>query len=252
MKFGIQLSYDELDTYQEVLDASDLLIEVNDFAFPQNYGLEGEKIVEKWKESSYRSRIVGIHGAFSDLILHSIDPQIATITLKRYLWNLGIADQLGAKYTVFHTNYQPEFRDRSYLQHWLDSHRRLVQRFGSKYQTTIALENYRDPSPQLLMTLDKYISSYQMMQCLDLYYAHQYSSVSIVQWLNRLKPDILHLRDISTQAECTLGQGTIDWENLLPILQGLKSDTIMIIELSNYQSVIDSLDFLNQLGLFQC
>ena len=250
MDLLIQVNINQLDEYSTLFETHhSLQIEVTDFAYPQNYGLQGEKIVEQWQNSTYVDRIEGIHGSYFDLILHSIDPQIAEISRKRYLWNLGIADQLNAKYCIFHSNFQSEHNSRNYIKNWLDVHSRFIEKYDNTYDSAIILENLRDPNPHLLATLSKLI---EVKYCLDIGYIQGYSVESFETWFEVLAHDveIIHLKDINHPGdELPLGTGKIDWNRVAELVRKYCMEAKLVLEVTGLKAIEQSITLLEKLNL---
>lgn len=247
MEYVIQASYSQLQDYQSIVDSYPVGIEITDFAYPSNYGLEGEKLVDLWKTSDVIGKVVGLHGSYYDLILHSLDQQIAEITRKRYLWNLGIVDQIETEYCIFHTNYQPEHHSKRYMERWIYDHGKFLQNHASQYQCTVALENMRDPIADHLNLLITSLKDYQPWICLDIAHFYSYAEQAIEIWIEQIDEiQIIHLKDRTKPGEeLALGVGDIPWQDILPLVEDIQPN-YLVIEMEGEDKISTSLDYLDQ------
>ena len=102
------------------------------------------------------------HGCFYDVIPFSMDNKIKEVSMYRIEQSIVIAKSLGAKAVVFHTNYNPFFKTKEYIDDWLNICEEFWGSILKKYKDiNIYLENMFDDNPDVLEQLAHRLSVYE-------------------------------------------------------------------------------------------
>ena len=99
------------------------VFEYNDFMVPPQ-----TEDADKRRETVAFYRSLGrdlsqdtLHGAFLDITVHSQDPWIRRVSGKRIYQSMETAEELGVRGVVFHTGLLRDYREKSYLENWLET-----------------------------------------------------------------------------------------------------------------------------------
>ncbi|GAA5335217.1 MULTISPECIES: sugar phosphate isomerase/epimerase family protein [Thermus] len=162
---------------------------------------------------------VSAHLPFWNLDLLSPDPEVRALTLRRLLFGLERAAELGADRTVFHSGI-PHGRTPEEAQaraERLAEKLRAVVRRAQALGIRLLLENTHEPSPEALQPL---LAAYPeaLGFCFDAAHARVFSATPKPEpWL-ALGPEHLHLNDTDGvyDRHWNLGQGVLDHARWLP------------------------------------
>ncbi|MBM3289673.1 MAG: sugar phosphate isomerase/epimerase, partial [Candidatus Hydrogenedentes bacterium] len=86
-------------------------VEVQTFGFPQYLDHDATKLLRNMvKQVDKLKGPIGCHGPFIDTIHHSPDPDIREVCRIRYLRAFDVAEAFGARYVLFHSQFNPIIR----------------------------------------------------------------------------------------------------------------------------------------------
>lgn len=197
---------------------------------------------------------IALHGAFYDMSSASEDPQIVRVTRERYLLNLRIAAELGARHVVFHANYLPWIRNTRYLRQWTQRQVEFWAEMGVEAQRLgliVALENMWEPSPDLIGRILDGVDSPSVRACLDVGHAYLYSdSIPFTGWLARLKELLVHChinnhRGVEDEhLPLDAPNGVVDYSLILPLLGSLPVPPLISLEMESLDDLERSLRFV--------
>lgn len=241
----------------KLADEYGLGFEYNDFYLPAV--LDDEKklngILNEYGKCSL-PEYTTVHGAFFDVIPFSIDSKIREISNYRIQQSILVAERIGAKATVFHTNYNPFLNTPGYMDSWLENN---VQYWSGVLEThpemNIYLENMFDITPDLLETLSERLGSYgNYGVCLD--YAHAFlSKVAPEIWAERLGRFVkhIHINDNDGVGDLHLawGDGRINRQKFYECYEKYMKGATVLVETSSVENKIRSLEKLRQEGFLQ-
>ena len=155
----------------------------------------------------------------------------------RYLQALEIAETLGARYMVLHSQYNPIIKVNGYadiyhnasLAFWPE-----IVEDARRRGVTLCLENMFDDSPEPLRRLLEDIGPEGVRLCLDVAHAHVFSQVDLSEWVDAFKPYLLHvhLNDCNGEYDDHLGvgQGELDWSRIFSLLKGVTQPLTYALE----------------------
>lgn len=197
---------------------------------------------------------IALHGAFYDMSSASEDPQIVRVTRERYLLNLRIAAELGARHVVFHANYLPWIRNARYLRLWTQRQVEFWTQIGAEAERlglVVALENMWEPSPDLIGRILDQVDSLAVRACLDVGHAYLYSdSAPFTEWLARLKELVVHChinnyRGVEDEhLPLDAPDGMVDYPLILPLLWSLPASPLISLEMESLDDLKRSLQFV--------
>ncbi|MGB9872435.1 MAG: sugar phosphate isomerase/epimerase family protein [Anaerolineae bacterium] len=200
---------------------------------------------------------IAFHGAFYDMSSASEDPQIVRVTRQRYLLNLRIAAELGARHVVFHANYLPWIRNARYVRRWTQRQGEFWAEIGAEAEhlgLVVVLENMWEPSPDLIGQILDWVDSPFVKACLDVGHAYLYSdSIPFTGWLARLKDHLAHChinnhRGVQDEhLPLDAPGGVIDYSLILPLLWSLPSPPLISLEMESLEDLKRSLRFILEL-----
>lgn len=225
--------------------------EYNDFFLPSILDDEDKKneLIEFYKGLPRDRSRDTLHGAFLDITLNSADKKIREVSELRVRQSMEIAEKLGIRGVVFHTNMIANFKDENYMEHWIRSHavfyRKLLQEYPKR---DILVENMFDFDPDMLLALAKELKEEPRFGvCLD--YAHAtISKVSTKDWLEALKPYIKHMHindnNLKQDQHKPLGQGEIDYKEFHKLMTENEMEVSVLVEVSQIEGQESSLEYL--------
>ena len=193
---------------------------------------------------------VSMHGCFGDLCPGSFDALVRSVARQRIEQSYGVAVGLGAEHIVFHHGYVPHT---SAPAGWIKRSTEFWREFleGKDPRIRIHLENIHDQDPELLSDVVRSIDRPNLDINLDVGHAHFCSKVSVIQWIERLGPQIgyVHLHDNHGQNDehLGLGHGTIPFTEVLPALNEKAPDAIWALEAEG-EGIGQSLEWLENNG----
>ena len=199
---------------------------------------------------------IALHGAFYDMSGSSADRRIIALTRERYLTNLHVGAELGARNIVFHANFLPLIHRPSYLPDWT---RRQVAFWGElipeaeRLGLVICLENMWEPAPEIIGQVVEQVGSPHLRACLDVGHVHLSSnSLSFAQWLERLGRHVVHCHINNPRGKydehlsLDTDGGMVDYEIVLPMLQALTPPPLISLEMDRLEDLERSLRYLGR------
>jgi sugar phosphate isomerase/epimerase len=229
-------------------------IEVMAFSYPHT--LDGN-----WKESvrQYRRYLyhvpgaITLHGPFMDMAPGSPDSRINAVCMARYQHAIHIASELNAEKIVFHANFIAAIHSPAYRDDW---HRRNVDFWGvvadyaQERGVTLAVENMWEFDPALIGNVLAEVDHPSLRACLDVGHAHLYGpDYDFETWLQTFEPYLAHVHMNNTHGKMdshnALGDGVIDYQQVLHRLRQLEHQPTMVLEMYNVEDMRASLPYLH-------
>ena len=175
------------------------------------------------------------HGAFFDVIPFSLDARIREISVMRIEQSISVAEKIGARAVVFHTNYNPFLNSPVYVQGWIEQNAKFWSEvLENNPNISIYLENMFDTSPDIIRELSERLSAYENYGvCLD--YAHAaLSDVPPHVWAECLGKYVKHVHindnDLKSDLHLPWGSGLIDKKLFYDSYEKHMRDATVLIE----------------------
>ncbi len=231
--------------------------EYNDFFIPAVLDDDEKKkeLIEFYKSLPRDRSNDTLHGAFLDVTLHSSDARIREVSELRVRQSMDIAKELGIRGVIFHTNMIANFKDPFYMKNWVNTNAAFYKKMLTEYPGIyIFVENMFDFDPDMLVELAQELKGEPYFGiCLD--YAHAtISKVPAKEWLEVLKPYIKHMHindnDLKDDLHKALGQGDIDYKLFTKLMSENKIETSVLVEVSQIENQIDSLEYMRKVGIY--
>lgn len=250
-------SWEQIEEYTALSEQYGLGFEYNDFFEPE---LLDDSAALKERIRCYRTlgRPKGVdtlHGVFYDILPFSWDSGIRKHSLYRMRQSMEIAEELGCKGVVFHTNFSPGLlHNERYRKNWLKCMEETVLQLLCGSGCEIYLENMFDPSPDELTDLAAILQGESRFGvCLDI--AHICLSTSSPrEWFSALAPHVRHFHINDTHLEfddhLALGQGSIDWKEIESLITEFDlRDRSRLIEVSGLEKIYQSLEYCQKIEI---
>ena len=224
--------------------------EYNDFFHPDvlDDGDLCKRITEEYKKLPLPEYCT-LHGDFFDVIIFSVDKRIRETSELRVRQSIEAAENIGAKAVIFHTNYDPFFTWRSYIDDWLDTNEKYWSGILAAYPNmNIYLENMFDKSPDVMAELAERLCKYGNFGiCLD--YAHAaLTSVPHEEWVKKLGRYVRHMHindnDLTADLHWAVGKGSINWNEFYCLYNEYMTGASVLIETSSVENQRLSLEKL--------
>ena len=250
-------SWEQIEEYTALAEKHGLAFEYNDFYMPDllddSVGLKER--IRNFQSLGRPRGVDTLHGVFYDILPFSWDSGIQKHSIYRMQQSMEIADELGCRGVVFHTNFSPDFlNNEKYRNNWLESMRAVILQLLSGSNCEIYLENMFDQSPNELAEVAVLLQNEDRFGiCLDI--AHmRLATDRPLEWLRVLAPYIRHFHMNDTHLKydehLALGQGSIDWKEMETLLEkfGLR-DKSRLIEVRGLDKILESLKYCQSNGI---
>jgi sugar phosphate isomerase/epimerase len=203
---------------------------------------------------------LALHGAFLDMSPHSSDKRIVAVTRERYLLNLDIAAELGARVVVFHAHYYPQIYrpavgGADYRTSWTRGQVEfwgLMAEEAAERGIIIALENYLEPEPHLIGEVLEQVDSPHLCACLDVGHFYLFSDyLPLARWIQQISHRLVHCHvnnhrgTYDEHLPLDFPGGVIDYkEDVLPLLRELPNSYNLVLEMDEIEYLESSLRYL--------
>jgi len=201
--------------------------EIQIFGLPATLSSDHTPLLERIsKRVSTIKGVLGCHGPFIDTIHYSTDPEIREVCRLRYLQAFDIAEALGAKYVLFHSQYNPIIKvpvyPKIYHEESLKFWPEIIEEAEHR-KIAIYIENMFDASPEPIRKLADALNSPRFKLCLDIAHATIHSTLSIAEWVAAYGPHLSHIHVNDCNGELDdhlgLGQGKLDLASAFSVLK---------------------------------
>ncbi|MDO5425276.1 MAG: TIM barrel protein [Eubacteriales bacterium] len=228
--------------------AMDIPFEYNDFMLPGilDQKAEVERRIDGYLQLKRDRSQDTLHGPFLDITVHSSDAMIRRASDFRIRQACEIALRLQVKGMILHTNFIPNFYEKSYRDGWIDRNEAYFRALLADYPGLfVFMENMFDEEPDCLAALAKRMQGQRFGICLDLAHAH-ISKTAIADWHAACAPYIRHYHINDNHGlideHLPLGEGNIAWETVLP---ALRPDASVLVEVNSLEKYRKSIEYLS-------
>lgn len=238
----------EIPQWEQLAEEYHLGYEYNEFFHPEL--LENpEKAIACIKDYKERRlpEITGLHGAFYDVLPTSADCQVRQTGRLRISQSIDYAKKIGAKWVVFHTNYNPFLNNKEYVKQWIADNIQYWESVLKQHPDIhIYLENMFDTSPDIMEELARNLCKYENFGiCFD--YAHAVLSKTDVRvWVEKLGKYIKHIHindnDLISDLHQAWGAGSINRQNFYDLYGNYIKEATILIETSSLQDAKASIE----------
>lgn len=248
---------DRIDKSLEICRKYGTYFEYNDFFLPSV--LEDEEKIEElihfYKNLGRDMSRDTLHGAFLDVTVHSSDPKIREISMLRVRQSMDIAQKMGVKGVIFHTNIIANFKDAAYMDGWVMQNTTFFKQILSEYPgICIYMENMFDLDPDVLLRLAENLKEEKYFGvCLD--YAHaRLSGMQAGEWVRSLAPYIKHMHindnDLCVDRHWAIGKGKIDYEEYTSFMKKYDIEESVLVEVRMIEDQIASLEYMKENNIY--
>lgn len=192
---------------------------------------------------------IGVHGPFIDTTHASSDPEIVRVCRMRYLASLDIAQALGARYVLFHSQYNTMLKLETYPDLYHEASLRFwpeILEAAATRGLAIYIENMFDEDPAPMRRLADALDTPGFKLCLDLAHSQIYSGRSIADWVAAYGRHLAHVHMNDTRGtyddHLGLGQSRLDIPAALRSLESTGLPITYALETNAYTRA--SLEFL--------
>ncbi|MFN8451440.1 MAG: sugar phosphate isomerase/epimerase family protein [Anaerolineae bacterium] len=228
-------------------------IELMAFAYPDVLDGDWRSVVERYK--TLLEPVPGMltmHGPFMDMAPGSPDQQINEVCSGRFRHALRIAHDLGVQIVILHANFIAAIHTEAYRLGWQQRNVIFwsdIAEYAQQLGVTVAVENMWEFDPDIIGDVLKQIDHPNLRACLDIGHAHLYSTVPFTQWLETLKPYLVHLHvnnnDGKMDIHGGLPGGFLDYPRLLDLVRGLPSQPSITMEMDHVTDMEASLAYFH-------
>lgn len=231
--------------------------EYNDFFMPQVFSDEAEieRRIQLYKSLEHDRSKDTLHGAFFDVAIHSRDEKIREASRARVRQSLSIAEKLGVRGVVFHTNLIAGYYDENYLNGWLTASVEFYKEMLAEFPTLeIFVENMFETRPDELKRLaDAMTEEERFGICLDYAHAAVFGKEPKL-WVKELAPYIRHLHindnDLCGDKHWNVGAGQMDWEEFSDAMKHYEVQASTLIEVRGNEKWKLSMEYLEKKGIY--
>ena len=264
---GAQLTVLDLDRHRDWLFEKNRDLELPEFALADILRNPDTFIdMAKSKLDGWHGRL-GIHGPFSGFELHTGDKDIQAIVQTRLDQALDVCEKLGAVQMVIHSPFDPWDRDnmdgrakgRETRAAAIVKTLKPALKRAENQGVTMVLENIKDCEPHDRMMVVEAADSPALRLSVDTGHAHWAHTIQGAPPADRFislagnKLGHVHLQDTDGYADrhWHLGAGNIPWHGVMEAIAGTKANPHLIVEINDFDRVVESVAYLEALGLAQ-
>ncbi len=239
----VHVPYDGIEKYIKFIKSEKLDLEIY-FGSKQAEELDRDDILAMKKMLDYSPEI-SVHAPFMDLSPGAVDVRVREVTIKRFMDVLEYSEILQPNVVVFHSGYDKWKYDKNvdiWLEQSLETWRPINNR-AADMGIKIAIENIFEDEPDNFRQLMQEMNSDNFGVCFDTGHFNLFSSVSLTDWIEVIKPYILelHLHDNSGSGDehLAIGEGSFDFGLLFRMLEDV--DCVYTLEAHSVKDVKKSL-----------
>lgn len=204
--------------------------EIQTFGFPEYLSGDHSRLFQKAVRAVAGLKgPIGCHGPFIDTIHYSTDPEIREVCRVRYLRAFDVAEAIGAKYLLFHSQYNPIIRVPVYRKTYHTESLKFWPEMIEEAETRkidIYIENMFDDSPEPMQAVADALDSDRFKLCLDVAHAAIHSDFDLSYWIEAFGRHLrhVHLNDCMGELDdhLGLGQGVLDLPRAFDLLKRTK------------------------------
>jgi len=219
-----------------------------------DYDLWAVETLGKWLKG--QGLEITVHGPFQDLQIGSRDEFIRDYSRKCYFQAFELAQHLGAKRILFHSNFAPGMpRDRileKWFQHCIRTWEELA-REAEKVKVNVVVENVYDPHEGIIQRILEEVNSPYFGVCLDIGHAWTYGADSpLDRWLDAFgqRIQMIHIHDSNGQQDhLPLGTGQLPLQETLRKILQMFPELDAVVEMNRDAEVVEGIQFLQSLPL---
>ena len=160
----------QIEEYIQISEEKELAFEYNDFFSPDILDdVSKKKEILRCYQSINRDRSRDtLHGVFLDITVHSSDAKIMAVSDERIHQSMEVAEELGVRAVIFHTNLIPQLRTASYEESWLQRNEIYWKRLLEEYpKREIYIENMFDYDARMITAPLQYCLANKFLVELD-------------------------------------------------------------------------------------
>ena len=231
--------------------------EYNEFYMPKTMDDSKlqEEIITGYEKYKKDFSVDTMHGAFLDVTIHSDDPLIRDVSMRRVRQSMETAKRMGLRGAVFHTGRLAGFRAPDYLRNWCDRNVKIFTEIAQQYpEQQIFIENMFDEAPDIMAGMAEKMQDVENFGiCLD--YAHaMLSGLSGQEWIRTLAPYIRHIHindnDLENDLHLAVGAGKLNWQEFDRLIRQYQINASVLVEVSGYQAQKESLEYMKRHGIY--
>ncbi|MGN0959534.1 MAG: TIM barrel protein, partial [Coriobacteriales bacterium] len=193
-----------------------------------------------------------LHGVFFDIKPNSLDSAIAQRSRALMRQSLAIANRLGVRGVVFHSDIYGGMRLSIPPEVWLDSAEGLFRQLCAENRDlSIYLENTIEQEPDQLVALAQRMADVPNF-ALALDYAHaSLSATDGERWLREMGPFVRHVHlndnDLYADRHWPVGEGSIDYPRFAALAERYIPGVPMLMEVRTLEDARESLEAMEAL-----
>ncbi len=256
MKLHIIPNYKEAQKWCDFAKELDAVFEYNEFFNPKimDDPVLKREIIEIYKALPRDRSMDTLHGAFLDIVVNSSDPAVRENSRRRCRESMEVAQELGCRAVIFHTNYITGFKSFSYREKWVFDNAEFYRQLLDEFPTlSIFVENMFDDTPELIKKLAVEMRHEERFGiCFDIAHAFLWD-FPLEAWIEELGPYIRHIHANDNMkdedAHMPIGDGRLPW---LLINNGIfkRNRCSFLIEVNGIDNVRKSHEYLTKNHLY--
>ncbi|MFC1837104.1 sugar phosphate isomerase/epimerase family protein [Thermodesulfobacteriota bacterium] len=220
------------------------------------YSLKRQDFIDRAKFLEDEGLRCTLHAPFHDMMPGAQDEYVLKATREKLRRCFDLIEIFRPESVVCHLGYVESVHSYDLAQ-WLDNSLetwKSLLSMAEELSTPVVFENTYEPGPRIHKMLLEALNSPSARFCLDVGHLLAFARVPWPQWLSNLEQWLaqLHLHDnLGFRDEhLPVGKGVFDFAGLFSHLKARKITPIITLEPRNENDLLDSLNALDRLGLF--
>lgn len=197
---------------------------------------------------------ITLHAPFVDLSPGSPDPEVWTLTRRRFEQVLQLLPVLKPKTLVCHAGYD-EKRYGYLRESWIEKSLEMWTWLGGRVQdggALLMLENVYEQGPEDIRVIFEGLDRQKVGFCLDTGHQAAFGRAPLEIWLESLGPYLgqIHLHDNSSKKDehLAMGRGTIDFGTFFQMLKAMKKEPpVITLEPHKEEDLMPSFEYLKEI-----
>ena len=248
----------DFHNFQEAVNIANKLncgIEISRFGKLANIESDFEKNKKEYSAilKDFENEIT-LHGFFSNLNIAAKDPEISSISKKRYFQSLELATLFDARTVIFHTCFNNLLKQKKYQEMYFLSNIEFYKEFIQNFEELgimATIENVHEPNPDLIRSMVATINSPNLGVTIDIGHCNLHSDIEVSTWIKEygimLKHMHFHNNFKDEDSHSSLLNGDIDIKKILLTLKEMQLYPTITFEIFEKDALIESVDYFNKL-----
>ncbi|MBQ9160676.1 MAG: sugar phosphate isomerase/epimerase [Methanobrevibacter sp.] len=227
--------------------------------FIENLGLEYAELVHQYPFEKIEAEVLesynlkySIHAPFMDVNIASLQKKSRLSSIEQIKTSIDLANEIDAEAVVVHPGSIPFLANKYFKDKVYETTNNSIKElgdYGKDLGVLATIENmptFEGMIYQNLKDLDEVLTSYDMAMTLDIGHANHVGYAPDEMIFDSIKHVHAHDNFGDDDAHLALGEGSIDLNHIINVLEKKNYNGIYIIEVNDYDSIKKSYNYMKK------